>query len=331
MDAQTANLIEGIQNQNEGLILAMQANADVLQKMETHFQKMDEEKEKMDEEKEEEEMLKSKEAIMKEISIATLELLKKDNMVLNADKMHNVSHPDVFGRAMGNEDAQVDVEGKLRTDTGEVQKPIQAMILQLQKEMKMLKKHFTKEHASLYENDEEEAMDSVEEDVMTDIGDEDMSIEGNMEDDMNMEEDDTGMDDDWESTDYPMDEDDMDKMYKSMKKMSKKDMFKAMLKKQISVQNNVKSEAKKLSEKTLQKQGFRKEVSRTPRVIRKDTLGLDNNIVKNKNNKVVGEMDLMKELKDLSNPELYSTRDLINMRDGGDKPILTPELLEFYN
>ena len=342
-DTQTVSFMENIQTQNEGLMLALQANAEALQKMDKYFEKMDEEHEEVKEKEREEEMQKSKESLVKEISFATLELMKKENMELNADKFHQVSHGDVFGRKMGDEDAQVDVEGKLRTDTGEVQKPIQAMLKSISAEDYIsLQKHFLKEHASLYEGDDKNGeedvipgVEDVEEDVMTDGGDEELDVEGDMEEDVDLVSKNWGMakrgdhdEDDWESTDYPMDEDDMDKMYKSMKGMSKRELFKAMLKKQQTIKSNVKSEAQKLSEKSLQKQGFTKEISRSPRVIKKDSLGLDNTIVKSKKGE---ETDLMKEVKDLSNPELYSYRDLINMRDGTDKPLLTPELLEFYS
>ena len=163
-------------------------------------------------------------------------------MVLNGDTLKNVSHKDVFESDGGDEDKQVAAKDK--NDTGEVQKPIQAMIkTQVVNE---LKKHFTKEHESLYADDaaddlEEEVMEEPEE-VAMDEAVEDVEPEG--------------------SSEYPMEEEEYDEdTFKMMKGLQKQ--LKSL---EANIPNLVMKKAQEMSDAQLLKSGFRKEQSKQPQV-----------------------------------------------------------------
>ena len=288
-------ILEAINKQNqqgEGLNLAMNAVAESLLKMDEHM-KGDIRKNEhagdndMDNTSEFEDLKKAKDEIVAQTALTVVDLLKKEkwSQDLHGDQFHNVNHKDVFYSGGGVTDAQTDAD--LREDTGEVQKPLQLQELEkllkqmeknMTKKLVTMQKHFLKEHASQYEGDE--AMGGLEEDVMTEDaemgmdelgagggGMEDDMMEGEMMDDMG-EDEEFGME---ESAEYPImdDEDDFEKMYKSMLKKNKK------------LEKSVNAKAKIMAETMLKKQGFHKEVKQNPSKLQKGkALGLDPNPLK---------------------------------------------------
>ena len=269
MDAQLSEYMDNVQKQNDGVLLALQASAEVMNRLDTRLEKMDDdsnrEREAVELQKEADEMEVVKSNLVKETATAVVDILKRENMVLNGDQTRKVNHKDIFNQGGGVNDAQTSPD--LVTETSEVQKPLQAMIKSLTVEQyQTLQKHFLKEHAHMYEGggDEGDAAAGmgemgadVEEDVME--SEDELGMNDDMEKDMHEEEeDDMGMGMDMESADYPMEEPDYEKMYKSLKA-------------------NVNSEARKIAESTLKKQGWNREISRAPRKINKGTLGVETN------------------------------------------------------
>ena len=286
MDAQFGEYLDTMQKQNDGLLLALQASAEVMQRLDNKLEKMehydDEKREKEDSMKEEEELEKAKNTLVEETAGAVVELMKKENMELHGDTFRKVSHKDVFNQGGGVNDAQSSPD--LVTETGEVQKPLQAMLKSMTaKEYQMLQKHFLKEHANMYEHDEVEDMASgdVAEDVLE--ADEELGMNDDFEKDMgNGEmEMDMGMEDDMEPANYPVEEDDYEKMYKSLKK---------------SYNQRVQGEARKMAEATLKKQGWNKEINRQPRRMSEKTMGLE----KSQQHQANLEADLISQIKDYS-------------------------------
>ena len=286
MDAQFGEYLDTMQKQNDGLLLALQASAEVMQRLDNKLEKMehydDEKREKEDSMKEEEELEKAKNTLVEETAGAVVELMKKENMELHGDTFRKVSHKDVFNQGGGVNDAQSSPD--LVTETGEVQKPLQAMLKSMTvKEYQMLQKHFLKEHANMYEHDEIEdtASGDVAEDVLE--ADEELGMNDDFEKDMgNGEMDmDMGMEDDMEPANYPVEEDDYEKMYKSLKK---------------SYNQRVQGEARKMAEATLKKQGWNKEINRQPRRMSEKTMGLE----KSQQHQANLEADLISQIKDYS-------------------------------
>mgnify|MGYP001580261017 CR=1 FL=1 len=141
-----------MQKSQTGILLALGAVSDSLSKMNVHLDKQAAKEEEMKMAKEAEmaktETNLAKQNLIKEITTGVISSLQKENMELNASKFHPVKHKDIFNAEGGDEDKQVDA--KPRPDTKEVQKPIQAML----KELIALNKHFLKQHADLYEDEE---------------------------------------------------------------------------------------------------------------------------------------------------------------------------------
>jgi hypothetical protein len=252
---------EKMDTNSKGTTLALGAVAETLQKMNFRLAKQEEaeEQQKYDDDVEMEKQAGelSKQSLIKEISIAVVDILKTGNMELNADKFRSVSHGEIFEANGGDEDKQKDA--KDTNDTSKVQQPIQAMLKQLQGQVTNLQKHFLKEHADLYQNDEakEEVLGGEEE--MVEMQEE--PIVPPMEEEG--------------SAEYPMEEDafedeDMIKMAKMVKSLSKQV---ASLKKGIGTASETK--AKVMAESTLKQQGWNKETSRTPRLTGNNTMGLD--------------------------------------------------------
>lgn len=286
--------------------LAFGAVAETLTQLNGYFQKQEleeEEKEKeMVRELEKQQSEESKSTLIKEISTAVFEVLKAENMQLNANQVRNVKHKDIFYSGGGDEDKQVDANAT--NDTSEVQKPIQAMI---KSEVANIMKHFLKEHEALYTGDD------VKEDVMSEEAEEGMEMEPEMEmDDMGHDDDMGG--EDFESAEYPMEEDDYEKMYKSLKK----DFVR--LRKATNPQRNIENAARKMSENTLQKQGWNKEVSRQPRRITENTLGLDDTVLQ----KSANTGDVTEQLSNMSWRELTLLR---AQRDSGNHDGLPREII----
>jgi hypothetical protein len=233
-----------LQKQN---VSALYAIAEALQKQEDRYTALDNEtqiqKQAQELELEKAQSETATQDLVKSITKQIIsELSKAENMVLNGDGVKNVSHKDVFEADGGDEDKQVAAKDK--NDTGEVQKPIQAMIkTQVVNE---LKKHFTKEHESLYADDaaddlEEEVMEEPEE-VAMDEAVEDVEPEG--------------------SSEYPMEEEEYDEdTFKMMKGLQKQ--LKSL---EANIPNLVMKKAQEMSDAQLLKSGFRKEKSKQPQV-----------------------------------------------------------------
>ena len=265
-----------MQKSQTGILLALGAVSDSLSKMNVHLDKQAAKEEEMKMAKEAEmaktETNLAKQNLIKEITTGVISSLQKENMELNASKFHPVKHKDIFNAEGGDEDKQVDA--KPRPDTKEVQKPIQAML----KELIALNKHFLKQHADLYEDEE------AKEDVLH--GEEEKPVEmaavgmGEEDEEMVAEEADG-------AAEYPMEEDEFkDKdMYKQFKAL-KKEM--SSLKK--SFDTEVEKKATKMADETLAKQGWTKEISRQPKLIKDKTMGLNEvPITKSKNKYEVAE------------------------------------------
>ena len=248
-----------LQKQN---VSALYAIAEALQKQEDRYAALDNEKQlqkqaqELELEKEQNELATQNlvKSITKEIMT---ELSKAQYMVLNGDTFKNVSHKDVFESDGGDEDKQV--AAKDTNDTGDVQKPIQAMIkTQVVSE---LKKHFLKEHEAQYNNED---ADALEEEVMEE------PVEEVMEEPMDMVEKEAHEDEDEGAAEYPMEEEEVDadtlKMMKGLQKQLKN--------LEANIPNMVMEKAQELSEAQLLKSGFRKERSRQPQVT---SMGLDAN------------------------------------------------------
>ena len=248
-----------LQKQN---VSALYAIAEALQKQEDRYAALDNEKQlqkqaqELELEKEQNELATQNlvKSIRKEIMT---EISKAQNMVLNGDTFKNVSHKDVFESEGGDEDKQV--AAKDTNDTGDVQKPIQAMIkTQVVSE---LKKHFLKEHEAQYNNED---ADALEEEVMEE------PVEEVMEEPMDMVEKEAHEDEDEGAAEYPMVEEEVDadtlKMMKGLQKQLKN--------LEANIPNMVMEKAQELSEAQLLKSGFRKERSRQPQVT---SMGLDAN------------------------------------------------------
>jgi hypothetical protein len=130
-----------------------------------------------------------------------------------------------------------------------IQKSIEEAIVKIEK-------HFLKEHEAQYAGGDDRAVGAVEEEVMEEPVEEEMGM-----DSVELEG----------ASEYPMKEEEFDedmspeKMYKSFKKQLT-DLTAA-------IPALVMKEATKLSEATLQKQGFRKEISRQPQIT--NAMGLD--------------------------------------------------------
>ena len=233
-----------LQKQN---VSALYAIAEALQKQEDRYTAIDNEaqlqKQAQDVELEKAQNATATQDLVKSITKQIMtELSKAENMVLNGDTAKNVSHKDVFESDGGDEDKQI--AAKDTNDTGEVQKPIQAMIkTQVVNE---LKKHFTKEHESLYADDaadelEEEVMEEPEE-VAMDEAVEDVEPEG--------------------SSEYTMEEEEYDEdTFKMMKGLQKQ-----LKNLEANIPNLVMKKAQEMSDAQLLKSGFRKEQSKQPQV-----------------------------------------------------------------
>ena len=233
-----------LQKQN---VSALYAIAEALQKQEDRYTALDNEtqlqKQAQEVELEKAQNETATQDLVKSITKQIMtELSKAENMVLNGDTFKNVSHKDVFESDGGDEDKQVAAKDK--NDTGEVQKPIQAMIkTQVVNE---LKKHFTKEHESLYADDdsadlEEEVMEEPAE-VAMDEAVEDVEPEG--------------------SSEYPMEEEEYDEdTFKMMKGLQKQ-----LKNLESNIPNLVMEKAQEMSDAQLLKSGFRKERSKQPQV-----------------------------------------------------------------
>jgi len=233
-----------LQKQN---VSALYAIAEALQKQEDRYTAIDNEaqlqKQAQEIELEKAQNVTATQDLVKSITKQIMtELSKAENMVLNGDTLKNVSHKDVFESDGGDEDKQIAAKDK--NDTGEVQKPIQAMIkTQVVNE---LKKHFTKEHESLYADDdsaelEEEVMEEPAE-VAMDEAVEDVEPEG--------------------SSEYPMEEEEYDEdTFKMMKGLQKQ-----LKNLEANIPNLVMEKAQEMSDAQLLKSGFRKERSKQPQV-----------------------------------------------------------------
>lgn len=278
--------LERIEKSQHGTTLALGAVAETLRKMNTRLEKQDylDENEKKEEAMamEEEKNNLVKQDLIKEITQGVIQSLIKENMALNADKFHSVKHKDVFNKEGGLEDSQVDA--KLRTDTGEVQKPIQAMIKEeISKGFIELKKHFLKEHADLYENDDKK------EDVLH--GKEEEALVSQVEPLPDEEED----EEENGSAEYPMNEEKYDEdVIKSLRKE-----FSAFKK---SFDENVDKKAKIIADEMLKNQGWQKEVSRQPRLIKDKTMGVSDETQIKKSDDP--KEDIVKQLAQLSWNEL---------------------------
>ena len=239
-----------LQKQN---VSALYAIAEALQKQEDRYAALDNEKQ-LQKQAQELELEKEQSALATQDLVKSItkqimtELSKAENMVLNGDTFKNVSHKDVFESDGGDEDKQV--PAKDTNDTGDVQKPIQAMIkTQVVSE---LKKHFLKEHEAQYNNEE---ADDLEEEVMEE------PIEEVMEESMDMVEKE-GHDLEEGAAEYPMEEEEVDadtlKMMKGLQKQLKN--------LEANIPNLVMEKAQEMSDAQLLKSGFRKEQSRQPQV-----------------------------------------------------------------
>lgn len=281
MEEQTLNdYFERMEKSQQGSTLALGAVAEHLEKMNRWFEKQDERdedekhREEMEMEKQQSEV--AKQELIKEISTAVFGLMK-ENMELHGDKMHSVSHEDVFHEHGNEDEAQEDADP--RSDTEEVQQPLQAMLKELRGEFTALKKHLLKEHAEQYEGyDGEEAGMGMEEEVMADEMD------------------------DHESAEYPMEEDEYEeksygRMYKSLKKEF------SNLKKGF--ESELEKKAIEKAEDVLQKKGWTKEINRQPRRIKDGTMGLNEEtpIMKSQDRE-----NVVDELKNLSWRELNEMR-----------------------
>ena len=300
--------------------LALGAISETLTKMNDHLEKQEQEHEEEELERahdlEKAQANESKSALIKEISTAVFEVLKMENMELNADKMRSVSHKEIFTENGGDEDKQVDAEDT--NDTSKIQQPLQAMV---KSEVVAVMKHFLKEHEALYGHDD------VKDDVMTEDAEEELEMDMDIPE---LEEasqdipmggsDDAGGEgerDSFEgSAEYPMEEDDYEKMYKSIKKAYIK------LKKGSPKSNGVDFEkaVSARSEATLKKQGWNKEISKQPRLINESTMGLDDIVL----NKSANNGDVAEQLSSMSWKELTHLR---ARRDSGQHDGLPREII----
>lgn len=317
MDAQLSEYFDTMQKSNEGLLLALQASAEVMQRIDNRLEKMEHNDESdrasAESAKEAEEMEMAKSALVKETAEAVIDLVKKENMELNGDTFRKVSHKDVFNHGGGVNDEQKSPD--LVTETSEVQKPLQAMLKSMTaEEYQLLQKHFLKEHANMYERDamEDSASSDVEEDVME--AEEDLGMNDDFEKDMHMEDDmgGMGMEDDMESADYPVEEEDYEKMYKSLKKQ---------------YNSRLQSEARQLAEATLKKQGWNKERSKSPRRITENTIG-----IQKATNQAEVESDLVAQFKAYSDKSFKEIcDDYVPSLSKALMPPMDDNLLELYS
>ena len=342
-------LLKQILDTQEGVKLGLGGFAEVLKGVNNRLEKMDAAETQAAQVREEEDLRKAHQEFINQSALAVLDILKKDGIDVDGETMRSVSHPDVFDSKGGGIDEQKNID--LHNATSEVQKPLQLMmdaINSLQKEMKTIKKHMLKEHASQYEGD-------IEEDIMTE--DAELGMGAGMDDDMDfaedahhddmgdgMEEEDS-MEDDFgieESADYPEEDDedkvmdDFDKMYKSLK--NKPQALKKFMAQQI------KKQTKKQTEAILKQQGFHRDESVMPKRINGRTLGIDDSTVgtgaslKKSNKKAGGNKkesefpknDIIKKNSERPWEDLMS--DYIHfVQPDAPSGFITPEMEDLYN
>ena len=240
--------IKQLQKSSEGTVLALGAIADVLNKMELRFKKQEEDEEaeaaaaEAMAEEEEEEIEKSQ--LIKEITTSVVKQL----MDLQGDKAVEVGSDTKHPKDSDSDDA---VEAKPRTATNEVQRPLQAM---------KLRKHDEEEEEEIEMAYKDHHGEDVEEE-----------IEEAMEEEIEAQEDDI-------SDEYPMDEEEDDEevieeMRLMRKQMSALRKMNSQLQKQIDgIGNSFDSASDRKADALMQKMGYRKEQSTSPRLVTPQTI-----------------------------------------------------------
>ena len=273
--------IKQLQKSSEGTVLALGAIADVLNKMELRFKKQEEDEEaeaaaaEAMAEEEEEEIEKSQ--LIKEITTSVVKQL----MDLQGDKAVEVGSDTKHPKDSDSDDA---VEAKPRTATNEVQRPLQAM---------KLRKHDEVEEEEIEMAYKDHHGEDVEEE-----------IEEAMEEEIEAQEDDI-------SDEYPMDEEEDDEegieeMRLMRKQMSALRKMNSQLQKQIDgIGNSFDSASDRKADALMQKMGYRKEQSPSPRLVTPQTIApADVPIVKGE----AQSADVADQLSDLSWSEVWNLR-----------------------
>lgn len=275
--------IKQLQKSSEGTVLALGAIADVLNKMELRFKKQEEEDdaeaaaaEAMAEE-EEEELEKSQ--LIKEITTSVVKQL----MDLQGDKPVEVGSDTKHPKDSDSDDA---VEAKPRTATTEVQRPIQAMKLRKHdedEEEEPVEMAYKDHHGEDAEDEIEEALEEIEAQDDEVVEDYPMEEEEDAEDDEVIEE--------------------MRLMRKQMSALRK---MNTQLQKQIDgVGTQFASATDKKADALMQKMGYRKEASTSPRLVTPQTIApADVPIVKGE----AQSTDVADQLSDLSWSEVWNLR-----------------------
>lgn len=295
--------IKQLQKSSEGTVLALGAIADVLNKMELRFKKQEDDEEaeaaaaEAMAEEEEDEIEKSQ--LIKEITTSVVKQL----MDLQTDKPVEVSKK--YKWPMEESDSDDAVEHKPRNATNEVQRPIQAM---------KIKKHDVEE-------EEEEAIEMAYKDHHGE------DIEEEIEEEL--EEEIEAQDNGDELEDYPMEEEEdeeevIEEMRLMRKQMSQLRKMNQQLQKQIDgVGVQFESASDRKADALMQKMGYRKEASTSPRLVTPQTIApADVPIVKG--NTVADGSDIAEQLAELSWSEVCNLR-LATM--SGDTDGLPKELL----
>ena len=315
-------LIVDIAKTQEGLKLGLASFGDVLVKVDDRLSKMNNADEKEAEIRKSEDLKKYKEDFAKEIATMTLDILKqRDGMDVDGATMRSVSHPDVFdsGGGVGDEQENDDVT----TDIEDVQRPLQLMMQKMNKELKemrTLRKHMLKEHASMYEDKDGDGDVDVMDEVMTEDAEEDMSVDMDVHGEDEMSDDEES---EWgveESADYPMDndEEDFDKMYKSIMKNPK------------SLKNFIKKQVDSKSKQILKQHGFVEDKGTMPRRSASKPLGIsDEGVIAKQSNSKNPLVDIVKSNSNRSWEDL--ARDYVNHYDVKvPTGVITDEMREMY-
>lgn len=287
----TEDVLGQLVKSSEGTHLALAALSEILEKM---HEKMEKEEEMEMQKQAELEMKKQQEhdavqrtTLINEIASAVIKQVQE----LNADQFHKVSHPSNKAQADDYQES-----AKLRTATGEVQKPIQAM-----EKGKPVQKH-----TLLDENQHPHIHPKEEEDMMATAAEKEP---------MMGEEEPKAIEDE-----YPKKEEfgsDVVKSIMAAVSSLKKEIVD--LKKGMDIV--VQKQATTLADKILAEKGWHKEISKTPMLIPETTLGSTSiNIQKSASD----PLDIVDKLADLSWGEIanmYTARNA-GITDGLPKEIL---------
>ena len=308
---------------NQGILLGLNSLNELLKSMND---KMDSAEKEREEREKEEELMKARKTFINDVATEVTTLLKEDSGVekyqveLHGDDAEKQSHEDTLKNGGGIDDAETVATGNdMGNDMDEAQRPMQ--LSDIAATLETIKKHMLKEHADMYEREE------VKDEVMTEPAEEKMAedIASDVEGDMDTADTVREADHYPETDEMDWDnDDDFDKMYKSLKNNPK--AMKEFMRKSLQKQ------ADKKAEDILRQNGFNKSESYMPKVHNKNSMM---GIQKSGDEKPEGTLSerTMEIKKQISRSWDELARDYVAFRGIGREQsgILTDEMKELYS